>query len=332
MDIYIDLDNLYSYACKGGSEHFLACNELLRKNFNIHFTFPKEALEQSKKKVRDSIMVLMKSLTRNRVKRKTEWGSVFPARPLSDSFYKSLSKEQLMSLYWLSDDSTKSMEQHGCLLFSSVGNELKTLLQLFIEDESVPSWQYPMRKMKDWSVIGKNTTPCTDIIVIDPFFFAQSDVLYEHNSYRVLEEVACQVNNKPINIVIFTNNQNKAEDGSYVNIPIPLIQRQIKERIKEKCGVEPFLTIVKLPMKEEHDRTIITNYKTFISGDSFKYFDGAGNNISRGRWFYVNSLAYENILEQADEYIADLKAIADDLEKGLMSIVGDKKSNFINFS
>lgn len=332
MDVYIDLDNLYSYACKGGSEHFLACNELLRKNFNIHFTFPKEALEQSKKKVRDSIMTLLKSLTRNRGTRTTDWGSLFPSRPLSDTFYESLTQEQLMSMYWLSDDQAKAMERQGCLLISSVGNELNTLLQLFIDDESQPSKPYSIRQMTDWSVIGNNSLPCTDIIVIDPFFFAQSDMLYERNSYKVLEELACHVNNRPIKIVIFTNGQNRAESGGYVDIPIPLIQRQIKERIKDKCGVEPFVTIVKLPTREEHDRTIITNYKTFISGDSFKYFDNAGNNTSRGRWLHVNSLAHDSILQQTNDYLKDLQTLTDSLRTGLMNIIGDKKSNFINFS
>lgn len=332
MDVYIDLDNLYSYACKGGSEHFLTCNELLRKNFNIHFTFSKEALGQSKKKVRDAIMTLLKSLTRNRGTRTTDWESLFPARPFSDSFYETLTQEQLMSMYWLSDDQAQSMEHQGCLLISSVGNELNTLLQLFIDHESLPTKQYPTRQMKDWSVLRNNSLPCTDIIVIDPFFFAQSDMLYERNSYKVLEELACHVKNKAIKIVIFTNGQNRAETGGYIDVPIPLIQRQIKERIKEKCGAEPFVTIVKLPMKEEHDRTIITNYKMFVSGDSFKYFDQDGNNTTHGRWLSVSSHAHDIALQLSMDVLKDLQSLADRQKSGLMNIIGDKKSNFIDFS
>lgn len=332
MDIYVDLDNFYSYACKGGSEHFTACNEMLKQNFNIHFTFSQEMLQNCKKKLRIAVMPLLKSFTRNRGKNKTIWASPFPGHPLSDDFYDSLSKEQLMSLYWLSDNKVKDYEQDGCLLISSLGDELKSLLQLFIEDKANPTKKYPIREMNDWSVIRNNTSPCTDIVIIDPFLFAQSDFLYDRNAFKVISEVALRVKGRPLNIVIFTNAQYKVENRGYVDIPIPSIQRRLKEVINEQCGAEPNITIVKLPKKEEHDRTIITNYKVFISGDSFKYFDDNGQNVSNGRWFDVCSLAHNENRELVINYLKDLQEIVNSQKTGLMNIVGDKKSSFLSFS
>ncbi len=333
MNIYIDFDNLCSYSSKGGSESFAACNEMLRHNFNIYFTFPKFTLNTCKKKVRDTIMILMKSLTRSRgsFSNKIEWDSAFPGRNLTDRFYEGLTVEQLMSIYWLSDDSAKTMQSHGSLLIASVGKELESLLQLFIEGEAYPAKKYSIREMTDWSVIGNNVSPCTDIVIIDPYLFAQSDFLYEKNAFKVISKAAGHVKFHPINIVIFTNVQYKDKER-YTEIPIKSIQRRLKESLKEMCGAEPNITIVKLPPKEEHDRTIITNYKVFISGDSFKYFDENGKNVSHGRWFDVCSLAHKENRELVINYLHDLQNIINNQEKGLLNVLGDKKSYFLRFS
>ncbi|MBP3737770.1 MAG: hypothetical protein J6I72_01800 [Muribaculaceae bacterium] len=335
MNIYIDFDNLSSYASKGGSDSFAACNEMLRKNFNIYFTFPKTSLETCKKKVRETIMPLIKSLTRERGKstNKPEWDSAFPGHNLSKNFYEGLTSEQLMSIYWLNDENAKAMQEHGNLLFAPVGDELKSLLQLFIEGRAYPIKKYPIRKMTDWSIIGCNASPCTDIIIIDPYLFAQSDLLYDLNAYKVISEVAKRVKGQPLNIVIFTNYKYNAESDNNSDIPITTIQRRLKEIIKEQCGAEPNITIVTMPNKEEHDRTIITNYKVFVSGDSFKYFNDKGKNVSRGRWFDVCSLAHKENQEIVTDYLKDLQEIIKiQEEKGVKNIWGDEQSNFLNFT
>lgn len=334
MNIYVDLDNLSSYASKGGSEHFAACNEMLRKNFNIHFTFSKTTLENCKKKIREPIMKLMRTLTRARGSEsdKLTWESNFPMCPITEDFYDNLNWEQLMSLYWLSDKSATDVQKHGLLMIASVGEELKSLLQLFIDNEALPTKKFPLREMKDWGLLRQHSMPCTDIIIIDPYFFAQSDYLYERNSYQVIAELSHHACGKPLNIVIFTNPQYRLENNGYVDVPFPSILRNLKTLISDICGNEPNITIVKLPKKEEHDRTIITNYKMFVSGDSFTFFDNDGNNTSHARWFDVNSLAHKHIHEQVTRYLKELQCITDTQEAGLMGIVGDKVSNFLTFS
>lgn len=96
-------------------------------------------------------------------------------------------------------------------------------------------------------------------------------------------------------------------------------------------GVTPNLTFVKLPESKEHDRTIITNYKMFDSGDSFKYFNEKNENTSHGRWFHVHTHGDKSTRDQAVAYLQDLQELIDDLKSGLSSIIGDKKSNFLKF-
>ena len=126
-------------------------------------------------------------------------------------------------------------------------------------------------------------------------------------------------NNYEFDIVIFTLKDN----------PFSTIERQLKERIGEKLK----LTFVIIPegKLKEHDRTIITNYKMFDSGDSFTYFDDRGNNLSHGRWLHVNSHGNREIRELSLQYIRDLQLLIDERKGGLNSIIGDKKSNFLKF-
>ena len=115
------------------------------------------------------------------------------------------------------------------------------------------------------------------------------------------------------------------------DVPFMTIERQLKSRISAISGVEPKLTFVKLPSGKEHDRTIITNYKMFDSGDSFKYFNDKGENMSHGRWFHVHTHGDKETREQAIAYLQDLQKLVDGLKDGLSSITGDKKSNFLKF-
>ena len=184
--------------------------------------------------------------------------------------------------------------------------------------------------MTDWSLVKTNASPCTDIVIIDQYFFAQSDLLYMYNSYNILENLAQWNKGHALNIVIFTFAHFK-EKEAVCDVPFTTIERQIKNRISAISGIEPNLTFVKLPTSKEHDRTIITNYKMFVSGDSFTYFKDHGENKSKGRWFYVHTHGDKETREQAIAYLQDLQSLVNDLKNGLTSIIGDRKSNFLKF-
>ena len=331
MNVYIDLPNLRSYAKQGGHQSFRACTDMLRQNFNLCFTFKKEIIQREKKNSLASIMNLMRQLTSNRGNSDVfKWDTMFPERPLKEDGYDTMSKDQLMSIYLLDDPNIDTVAKHGCLLFGAEGSEMKVLENLLIDGQLRATKKYNQRSMTDWSTIANNASPCTDIIIVDPYLFAQSDLLYEYNSYKVIENLARWNSGYPLDIVIFTFSQHK--DGtSWVSVPFPTIERQLKARLKEQTGTDHNITFVILPEGKEHDRYIITNYKMFDSGDSFKYFNDKGENISNGRWFHVNTHGDKENREQTLAAIADLQAIIEEVKSGLNSIRGDKKSRFLTF-
>lgn len=333
MNVYIDLPNLRAYAKQGGSQNFKACTDMLRQNFNLYFTFKKEAILREKKQSMASIMNLMRQLTSNRGSSdEFEWGTMFPERPLKEDVYNTMSKEQLLSVYLLDDPNIDTILKHGCLLFAAEGSEIKVLSNLLIDDNDklLPTKKYNQRSMKDWSLIEKNASPCTDIIIVDQYLFAQSDLLYEYNAYKIIENLARWNNGRPLNIVIFTFSRYK-DNSSWISVPFPTIERQLKAKLKEQTGGDHNITFVILPESREHDRYIITNYKMFDSGDSFKYFNAKGENISNGRWFHVNTHGDKENRELSLAAITDLQAIINEVKSGLNSIIGDKKSNFLTF-
>lgn len=330
MDAYIDLANLRAYAKSGGHEDFKICTDMLRQNFNLCFTFDKGLIQREKKQAQMSIMNLIRQLTSNRGDSESiKWNVNYPPRPLSEDVYETMDIRQLTSIYLLDDENIKEMVSHGCLLFSEEGNEIRTLENLLVVGKPVTK-AYALRDMSDWSLVENNASPCTDIVVIDPYLFAQSDLLYEYNSYKILESLAKWNKSHALNIVIFTFPQHK--DGAIMrDVPFVTIERQLKSRILAISGVEPKLTFVKLPPSKEHDRTIITNYKMFDSGDSFKYFNDKGENMSHGRWFHVHTHGDKETRKQAVAYLQDLQELVNNLKGGLSNIIGDKKSNFLKF-
>lgn len=330
MNAYIDLANLRAYAKLGGHADFKTCTDMLRQNFNLCFTFDKAQIQKEKKQAQMSIMNLVRQLTSNRGESETiQWNVNYPPRPLSEDVYETMDINQLTSIYLLDDENIKEMVSHGCLLFSKEGDEMKTLENLLVDGKNATK-AYASREMTDWSLIENNASPCTDIVIIDPYLFAQSDLLYEYNSYKVIDCLAKWNKGHALNIVIFTFPQHK--DGTArCDVPFTTIERQLKSRILAYSGETPNLTFVKLPEGKEHDRTIITNYKMFDSGDSFKYFNDQGKNMSHGRWFHVHTHGDRSTREQAIAYLQDLQELVDDLGNGLSSIIGDKKSNLLRF-
>lgn len=337
MNVYIDLPNLRSYAKQGGHQSFRACTDMLRQNFNLCFTFKKECIQREKKQSLASIMNLMKMLTANRGNSESfQWDTLYPERPLKEDVYNSMSKEQLMSVYLLDDPNIKAMVSQGCLLFAAEGEEIKTLSHLLIEDRAIPSKPFPVREMTDWSVIAKNASPCSDIIIVDPYLFAQSEFLYEKNAFKIIEHLAQFNLQQPLNIVIFTFNEYPDMiEGKKVRRPVLFssISRSIKTKLKEISDVEHNVTFVVMPETKgkEHDRYIITNYKMFNPGNSFTFFNDKGKNISTGRFFNVYTHGDKDVRELSLTTISDLQHLINEVSGGLNTIIGDKISRFLTF-
>lgn len=314
------------------NQDFAKCNEVLLSSFNLYFTFDKSKLANAKKEIKKNFEIWSRKATTNRNGNKNEWQIEFPPRPITLDAQKSFTEKQLSSVYLIDGENVKEWAETGCLLVAEKGKEIDTIKKLQISNAFIPTKQFRIRSMSNWTTLEKNCTPCTDIIVVDQYLFSQSEFDYEVNSYSLLEQLCKWANNTYINIVIFTLKDYKDGD-QYFEVPFVTIKRKLKDKLSQLIGIEPNVTFVVLPIQEQHDRTILTNYKMYTSGDSFKYFKD-GTNVSlctHGEWLYISSLHDDDVFQNAHDFIHDLQEIIDKVKGGLMSIRGDKKSFLLNF-
>lgn len=332
MNAYIDFSSFCSYLSSMSNKDFPKCNEVLLSACNLCFTFDKSEFLKAKKEVKRKFDLWLKTATKNRNGKKSDWNISFPPRPVHKSSHESFPREMLSSIYMLDGENVKEWAETGCLLVAEIGEEIDTIKKLQISNAFISTKQFRIRSMSDWTTFGNNSTPCTDVIIVDQYLFSQSELDYEVNSYSLLKQLCKWANNTSINIVIFTLRDYKDGD-SRIEVPFVTIERNLKERLSQQIGVEPNVTFVVLPAQEQHDRTILTNYKMYTSGDSFKYFKEDTNVSLRthGEWLYISSLHDDDVFRNAQDFIRDLQEIIDKVKCGVMSIRGDKKSFFLKF-
>lgn len=333
MDVYIDYQNFCSYLLSMSNQDFAKCNEALLANFNLYFTFDKQEMNKAKKDVKHKFEQWSRTATKNRNGKDYKWSVSFPLRPITENTHVKFNKEQLSSVYMIDGENVDKWADTGCLLIATKGKELDVIKNLRIEDSFNPTKQLRIRSMSDWSSFGNNSSPCTDIILVDPYVFAQSDLEYEVNSYALIEQLCKWANGVVVNIVIFTLDKYKDGTNGYSDVPFATIERNLKAKLKDKIGAKPNITFVVLPEQEKHDRTIFTNYKMFTSGDSFKYFkDGANVSLcTHGDWMHISSLHDVGNHQNGKDFISDLQTVIDKVKGGLSSIRGDKISSFLDF-
>ena len=332
MDAYVDFPNFCSYLMSMSNQDFAKCNETLLENFNLYFTFDKSELLKAKKEVKKFFEIWSRSATKNRNGKTNDWEIKFPPRPVNCTIQESFTEEQLSSVYMIDGENVTDWANTGCLLIAEKGKELDIIKKFQISETFKPTKQFSIRGMVDWSTIGNNSSPCTDIILVDQYVFSQSEIEYEVNSYALLEQLCKWIKDATVNIVIFTLRKYKDVDR-YTPVPSTGIMRNLKRRLSNLVGVEPNITFVFMPDKAKHDRTILTNYRMYTSGDSFKYFKD-GKNVSlctHGDWLYINSLHDDDNLQNAKDYIHSLQDVIESVKGGLMNIQGDKKSHFLKF-
>lgn len=314
------------------NQDFAKCNEALLGAFNLYFTFDKSELLKAKKEVKRNFEIWSRSATRNRNGKKRDWKINFPPRPVNNSIQETFTEEQLSSIYMIDGDNVADWANTGCLLIAVKGKELDIIKKLQIAGAFNPTKQFRIRSMSDWSTFGYNSSPCTDIILVDQYIFSQSEYEYDVNSYALLEQLSKWAKATTINIVIFTL-KNYKDGNTYYDVPFNSISRELKKKLGELIGTEPNITFVVLPGQEQHDRTILTNYKMYTSGDSFKYFRD-GTNVSlctHGEWMYISSLHDVDNLQNAKDFISDLQDVINKVKDRLLSIQGDQKSYFLKF-
>ena len=326
MKLYIDKEHFKALAMSRSSEHFANCLKMLQQDCDIVLTFAKHEIPNiGKKQERLAAQDLIKQLQVNRGKSApvAENGALPSFENTEENF------EKYTSLYFVDSPNT----QKG-LICPPVGEEVKALSSLYVGNRYIPAKMYYTPDMRDWSVIEQDAISCTDIIITDQYLFAQSDIHYQKNAYDLICSLCKKSVDVKVNIVIFTLDTYKDGDTTGT-VNFTSIARNLKSKVEKVTNIEPNITFVKLPIREEHDRNIFINYKSFSSGDSFKYFIERGGEVvfvSNGRYLYANTHIDRDIHKISKRFIEDLQKIVDGRVKGLNSIIGDKKSNFLQFS
>lgn len=335
MKLYIDLNHLKSLANSQDEE----IRKLIKENFDIFYTFQETEIKKEKRQKIQKIENWQKNLSSGRSGHNIQYNAKIPV----------IDVEELQSVFFVKD---KSCFQTG-LMTCDIGDELKTLKNLLIEGKCVPAKFYYTRpeqtkEVIKWEIVSKNVSPCTDIIINDLYFFAQSENEYEYNSYQLIEELCKQSVDQVINIVIVTKLEYKLKEkkGDKLEnvthrINTTAIRKELKRITQQITNHEANVTIVALDEDNSseriHDRTIFTNYKLFFSGNSFKYYIEKSNQepekkqtyfISHGVWLGVCSLFDKDHKMIARRFINDIQDVISNAKKHL--IFGSGISNFLN--
>ena len=326
MDIYIDKDNLLSYIRSAKREGFLDCERWFKSNADIYFNFTKEEIEnESDIDKKTDIKLWLKGMTEGAQTKQPKWNSHFPIRPLKSNTHKSFNKNQLSAIYLVNDEKIELLINNGNIMFVPLGNEVDSISSLFFTDFQFTKCINPSN-LKTWEQLCDSPLPCSDIIIADKFILSDVD-LVKSNIYKIVEYLSSKVFNSKVNVVVFT-----AKDKTFSEVSEVL--SDIKKYIKKITGIKFCVTIVAAyTLKNEHDRTIFTNYMLYNSGDSFNYFDGSNNLITKGRYLYIKSNAFKLNMKESFVFIEDMqKIIYTLLEENSGVIVGDKKCNYFDFN
>ena len=167
MKIYIDLEHYISFLSRESDEHYMNCVHMLQCDLDIHFTFAKDELLKLKKDIKAKSDRLFNKLQTNRGKSsQIQWNAQIPTMQFDGTTI----PDQFSTIYFLSKNDEYSELN---VLFTEKGDEIKRLTNLYIEKRYIPSKQYSIRDMQDWSVFQQNSSPCTDIIIIDRYLLAE---------------------------------------------------------------------------------------------------------------------------------------------------------------
>lgn len=246
------------------------------------------------------------------------------------------------SVLFIDSDEQDSDLYKGMLVKTSNDIE-ETLRHLKIaasygESGILPSCTFYTRN-KRWKDMIDEYLPCSDIIIVDPFFFESNDS--SHYSSKEILNLLLK-HNKKANVVIFcdvpTPREIKDENGKIIRYDSTNYYSIYKE-LKAELYCSKITFVQHYFKKNErdmhlgiHDRYIITNYRLYLSGHSFsQYFRSGSYSANGGVWFNANSIMETNNAE----------VIRLCIEKQLQQILnccteediwGDLSSNFLDLS
>ena len=319
MKVFFDISNLLSLIHSSEQDEYNDCMRMLKENFDIHFSFSKEEIDAMKGDDKDDFMAWIRKL--GDVSSEITWND----DRFKDTFnpYK-LGREYLMAVYCT--QSSQAEAGKGALLIAEEGKELETISSLLFESNQFID--EIMEKIAKWSDLDPYISPCTDIVIVDQFVLSDNSLLAS-NIVPLCKELCSKTHKQKVNIVIFT----LKDDPKTKAAPN---WEKVRDKIKDSVGgkFKPNVTFVTASKGniQEHDRTIFTNYKLFVSGDTYNYFDSTGKKITDGRWLHVHSNAHRKHMQSSLRFLEDMQGIIYTIRNNPSLIKEDKISNFLKFS
>ena len=192
---------------------------------------------------------------------------------------------------------------------------------------------------RQWNDLRPYVTPLTDLVLIDRYI-GNDNSLLASNLFSIVRLFHANKQGRT-NIILLTDKRELAKGG---HSPKSL-QKKIKEEIADIPGCTAKVTVVcwssdtrqnrqqypEIKRFEEHDRTLVTNYTRWKSGDSFNYFDSQNRRITSGRSMDIFSLAKRDNLAEAQDLLNDINDYLQWCKSSNPdNIVGDRSSRLLN--
>lgn len=294
MDVYIDFSNFLSLIHSAKDGRYGDCMRMIRDNFDIKFTFSKESIYLAEKDDLEDIGQWFNTMASG--KGEIKWDSTIPEdKDLRSYPYNS-------SVYLLDDNANDSRRlniiKRDIVLIATIGKELEVLSSLFVYNNQY--YKDIFDKINAWEDVMEYTSPTTDLIIYDRYLLSSPE-LYDSNLIRLLKCLTNKTKSERINILIVTLNKYKDFEPKWDKI-YSTVRKAVNKKVHPNVS---FITTSKL----KHDRYILTNYKMFISGDTFNYFDSTGNKITSGSFFVVSSLADTDNMVKSKNLVKEVKTL-----------------------
>lgn len=322
MNIYFDKENFLSLISNKPSDSISFCEQIIKRRCKIQFNFSKEDIGDN------STAKLWMTRMAAGLKFDMSWNVNYPNRPLKSNNFIADGKESLRSVYLLCGEDVAKLKSKGIVLVGDVGEEVDVLSSLWYDDMQFIKEIFD--EVNSWKDIRNYTSPTSDILIIDNFL-AHHEELIEYNLIELLKILCSHSTQQKISIVIVMERDTSRKDEYYSRLV-----NDIEKKIGNVVSSTPYVTIVAAPPRQlcKHDRSIITNYKMFVSGDSFNYFDSSGKKITYGDFLSVYSLIDETTKSKADKIISEISGVIQhllEINKECVYMRSSFKSNFIAF-
>lgn len=308
MVLYIDKENVQSFARTKEYSMFEKCEKLIRNNMDVHYNFSKDEIPE------DELLTFWFRLHGDGIIGNEFFcppNTITPERPLKSNFYKSLNSSQLSSIYLLNDDKICDLIlDKSCILIGKIGEEVSTIEKLIIENSEM------FCKDIDWDTYCP-LLPLTDIIICDNHYFKNKQT-YEINDNLIIKALTKLPNSSAVNVVIITKEGEVAS-----NIDLDAEAKNIK-RIVLNATNSSKSTVTVLTTYKTHDRITLTNYFRMKSGSCFHLKD---SQIKNDVTVEIKSHAIRNNYSISLGLLKEYQSIS----LSPVRCFGDKKCNYLKF-